>query len=245
MRSPAEIHAPPIPHDLPWVNVASLRMDKQVGRPVLVEFFDFCRVNSLRTLPYVKAWHARYAEAGLRVISVHCPGYEPGRDEDEVRAAVRRLGIAHPVCLDTSFALWDLYATPGWPARYLFDQRLVLFDYHHGEGAYGETERAIQELLGIERDVLAHVHPEDDPEAQIVVPTPEQPGAYSGPYEAGGVWAVLDGPGTVTVNGESRAIPAAGCHPLLQHARHTAGVLDFAVGEGMTCHATAFTPGLA
>jgi hypothetical protein len=245
MRSPAEIHAPPIPHDLPWVNVASLRMDKQVGRPVLVEFFDFCRVNSLRTLPYVKAWHARYAEAGLRVISVHCPGYEPGRDEDEVRAAVRRLGIEHPVCLDTSFALWDLYATPGWPARYLFDQRLVLFDYHHGEGAYGETERAIQELLGIERDVLAHVHPEDDPEAQIVVPTPEQPGAYSGPYEAGGVWAVLDGPGTVTVNGESRAIPAAGCHPLLQHARHTAGVLDFAVGEGMTCHATAFTPGLA
>jgi hypothetical protein len=139
MRSPAEIHAPPIPHDLPWVNVASLRMDQQVGRPVLVEFFDFCRVNSLRTLPYVKAWHARYAEAGLRVISVHCPGYEPGRDEDEVRAAVRRLGIEHPVCLDTSFVLWDFYATPGWPARYLFDQRLVLFDYHHGEGAYAET----------------------------------------------------------------------------------------------------------
>jgi hypothetical protein len=245
MRSPAEIHAPPIPQDLPWVNVASLRMDKQAGRPVLVEFFDFCRVNSLRTLPYLKAWHARYAEAGLRVISVHCPGYEPGRDEDEVRAAVRRLGIEHPVCLDTSFALWQLYATPGWPARYLFDQRLVLFDYHHGEGSYDETERAIQELLGVERDVLAPVRPEDDPEAQIVVPTPEQPGAYSGPHEAGGVWAVVDGPGTVTVNGEARVLAAAGCHPLLEHERHTAGVLDFTPGAGMTCHATAFTPGLA
>ena len=42
-------------------------MDKQLGRPVLVEFWDFCRPNSLRTQPYVKAWHARYAAAGLRV----------------------------------------------------------------------------------------------------------------------------------------------------------------------------------
>jgi thiol-disulfide isomerase/thioredoxin len=245
MRSPAEIHAPPIPHDLPWVNVASLRMDKQVGRPVLVEFFDFCRVHSLRTLPYVKAWHERYADAGLRVISVHCPGYEASRDEDEVRAAVERLGIKHPVCLDHRFLLWDFYDTPGWPARYLFDQRLVLFEYHHGEGAYAETERAIQELVGVERDVLAPVRPEDDPEAQIVVPTPEQPGAYSGPYEAGGVWAVVSGAGTVTVNGEAHTVSAAGCRPLLQHPRHTAGVLDLQVGDGVTCHATAFTPGLA
>jgi hypothetical protein len=245
MRSPAEIHAPPIPHDLPWVNVASLRMDKQVGRPVLVEFFDFCRVHSLRTLPYVKAWHERYADAGLRVISVHCPGYEASRDEDEVRAAVERLGIKHPVCLDHHFLLWDFYDTPGWPARYLFDQRLVLFEYHHGEGAYAETERAIQELVGVERDVLAPVRPEDDPEAQIVVPTPEQPGAYSGPYEAGGVWAVVSGAGTVTVNGEAHTVSAAGCRPLLQHPRHTAGVLDLQVGDGVTCHATAFTPGLA
>ena len=28
---------------------------------MLVEFWDFCRPNSLRTLPYVKAWHERYA----------------------------------------------------------------------------------------------------------------------------------------------------------------------------------------
>src|SRR3712207_7222682 len=52
---------------LEWVNVASLRMDQQRGRPVLVEFWDFCRPNSLRTLPYVRAWHERYADAGLRV----------------------------------------------------------------------------------------------------------------------------------------------------------------------------------
>jgi hypothetical protein len=77
-----------------------LRMDQQRGRPVLVEFWDFCRVSSLRTLPYLQAWHERYAEAGLRVVSVHSPGFEPSRDEDAVRAAVERLGIEHSVFVD-------------------------------------------------------------------------------------------------------------------------------------------------
>ena len=100
MRAPVDtIPAPPFPQGLEWVNVATLRMDKQRGRPVLIEFFDFCRPNSLRTLPYVRAWHERYAEAGagLRVVSVHCPGFPPGADADTVRAAVARLGIEHPV----------------------------------------------------------------------------------------------------------------------------------------------------
>ena len=55
MRAPEHaIPAPPFPRELTWVNVAPLRMDKQRGRPVLVEFWDFCRVNSLRTLPYLR-----------------------------------------------------------------------------------------------------------------------------------------------------------------------------------------------
>ena len=51
---PGAITAPPFPRDLTWLNVAPLRMDQQRGRPVLVEFWDFCRVNSLRTLPYLR-----------------------------------------------------------------------------------------------------------------------------------------------------------------------------------------------
>ena len=175
------IVAPPFPRGLEWVNVAMLRLDQQLGRPVLVEFWDFCRPNSLRTLPYVKAWHERYATAGLRVIGVHSPGFEPSRDNAAARAAVARLGVEHAVLLDPELEVWNLYENLGWPARYLFDQRLTLVDYHYGEGAYAETERAIQELLGIERDVVAPVRPEDDPDALIAAQTADQPGAYSGP----------------------------------------------------------------
>ena len=81
MRAPIDtLSAPMIPHGLEWVNVASLRMDKQLGRTVLVEFWDFCRCNSLRTMPYVRAWHTRYAAAGLRVIAIPNRHYPPEPD---------------------------------------------------------------------------------------------------------------------------------------------------------------------
>jgi hypothetical protein len=254
VRAPIDtLSAPPIPPRLKWVNVATLRMDKQLGRPVLLEFWDFCRANSLRTLPYVRAWHERYADAGLRVISAHAGGYPPSRDPEQVRAAVARLGIEHPVVLDTDFALWREYGNEGWPARYLFDRDLRLHSYHYGEGGYDETEAEICELLGLDCTPLAPLRAEDAPGALLVVPTPEQEGAWSGAYEAGAVWAVLEPAVTedagdvpaIAVNGAEIAVPHAGCHLLVEHARHTAGVLELAVGDDVVCHAVQFTAGLA
>jgi hypothetical protein len=248
MRAPVHtIAAPLFPTSLPWVNPEGAKASVlQRGRPMLVEFWDFCRPNSIRTLPYVKAWHERYADAGLRVIGVHCPGFEPGRDEQAVREAVRRLEIAYPVLIDGEFELWREYENRGWPARYLFDGGARLFEYHYGEGGYEETELAIQELLGVEREPLAPLRPEDATEARLLPQTDEQPGAWSGAYEAGGVWAVLNGVGTVTVNGTtSLTVEHPGAYQLVKHQRHTQAVLELEVGEGVECLATCFTPGLA
>jgi hypothetical protein len=246
VRAPeASIPAPPFPRGARWLNVAPLRMDKQRGRPVLVEFWDFCRVNSLRTLPYLKAWHERYADDGLRVVGIHTGGFAPSRDDDEVARAVERLEIPYPVVLDTGLELWDMYGNEGWPGRYLWDTRGALFSMHYGEGAYQETELEIQELLGVSREPLAPLHPEDVPGALLPAQSEDVPGAYSGPYEAGGVWGVFSGRGEIAVNGSARRVEWPGCHALVEHAVHTAGVLSLEVGEGVTCHATCFTPGVA
>jgi hypothetical protein len=240
VRAPsASIPAPPFPGKLKWLNVAPLRMDRQRGRPVLVEFWDFCRVNSLRTLPYLKAWHERYAEAGLRVIGVHTGAFPPSRDDEEVARAVERLEIEYPVVIDTRLEVWDLYGNEGWPGRYLWDAGGALFSMHYGEGAYQETEREVQELLGVQREPVPPLRPEDEPGVLLPAPTEDQPGAYSGPYAAGGAWAVLEGRGELVVNGRAVAIDAPGCHPLVEHARHTAGVLALEVGAGLTCQPSA------
>jgi len=145
-------------------------MDRLMGRhATLVEFWDFARINSLRTLPYLQAWHERYESSGLRVIGVHSPGYSFGRDRDSVARAVERLGLIHPVLLDPDFEVWRLYGNRGWPGRYLFDRTGRLRFIHYGEGEYLETELAIQECLselGRELelpDPLEPLRPEDAP----------------------------------------------------------------------------------
>lgn len=220
-------------------------MEQEPRRPVLIEFWDFCRANSIRTLPYVKAWYERYEDAGLLVIGVHASGFEPSRDPDAVSAAVERLGVPYPVVVDVEHEIWGLYGNLGWPARYLWSEEGRLFEYHYGEGAYDETELAIQELLGIERPLLRPLRPEDEPGAVLAIQTDDVEGPYCGPYEAGGVWAVVDGHGSVTANERTLAVEYPGCYELISHPRSTAGELRLLVGDGVRCHATCFTPGLA
>ncbi len=245
MRAPVDhIAAPAFPPRLPWVNVATLRMDQQIGRPVLLEFWDFCRPNSIRTLPYMKAWHERYEPDGLRVIGIHASGFPPSADPEAVESAVARLEIPYPVVVDVELEIWQLYGNLGWPARYLFNQQGMLFDYHYGEGGYLETEEAIQELLGIDRPPLRPLRPEDVPGALLVPQTADVEGPYSGEYEAGSVWAVLDGIGEIVANGRTLSVDHAGCYLLVEHEHSTAGELELEIGDGVSCVATCFTPGL-
>jgi AhpC/TSA family len=172
MRAPddTQIPAPEFPSGIDWLNSPFVRVDKLLGRhALLVEFWDFARVNSLRTLPYIRAWHERYSEAGLSVAGVHSPGYSFGRDTATVARAVERLEIDYPVALDPEFEVWRAYSVRGWPARYLFDRRGLLRWFHFGEGDYDGTERAIQEvLLEIDPEAsfpepLEPLRPEDAP----------------------------------------------------------------------------------
>jgi hypothetical protein len=172
VRVPAdsEIIAPEFPPELEWLNVAFLRVDKLLGRNILlVEFWDFARVNSLRTLPYLKGWHERYSPLGLRVVAAHTPGYSFGLDRDVVARAVERLEIDYPVVLDPGGALWSRYGNKGWPGRFVFDRRAHLRHVHFGEGEYLDTELAIQELVReIDADAelpepLEPLRPEDAP----------------------------------------------------------------------------------
>lgn len=259
MRAPVDtIAAPQFPPQPRWLNIDDrrLRIEQLRGRPLLIEFWDFCRPNSIRTLPYVKAWHRRYSleGQGLQVIGIHSPGFEPSRPYEAVAAAASRLGIQYPVLVDSQLEAWREYENLGWPARYLFDSQSMLHHYHYGEGAYEETELAIQALLGSDTahpQPIAPQRPEDAPGVLLAPQTKDQEGAFCGPYEAGGVWAVVDGAGVLEINGGSRsggselAIEQPGAYPLIEHERHTAAVIAIEEGEGVRCLATCFTPGLA
>jgi thiol-disulfide isomerase/thioredoxin len=246
VRAPVDhIAAPEFPPGLPWHNTVPLRISELRGSPVLIEFWDFCRVHSIRTLPYLRAWHERYGDHGLRVIGVHASGFEPSRDPEAVAAAVARLEIPYPVVVDVEGEIWERFGNLGWPGRYLFDQRGMLFEQHYGEGAYDETERAIQQLLALDQPVTETLRPEDAPGAVLEPQSEDVEGPYSGPYRAAGVWAVLDGEGSVTANGRSFEVTHPGCYELLSHPHSVTGELALELSPRVRCHAVCFVPGVA
>jgi hypothetical protein len=89
------------------------------------------------------------------------------------------------------------------------------------------------------------VRPEDDPAALLAAQTEDQPGAYSGDYEAGGAYAVVDGRGVLRVNGRAIEVREPGVVALVEHRRHTRGRLELSPGPGVEVFATCFTPGVA
>jgi hypothetical protein len=115
--------------------------------PVLVFFFDFSQLNSVRALPYVQEWHRRYADHGLRVIGVQAPRFPSGADTGVVTAGLERLGVTFPVVIDDQRFLWEAYGCEGWPSLFLWGRGGRLKWFQFGEGEYRSTEEAIQAAL--------------------------------------------------------------------------------------------------
>ncbi|MEX2247184.1 MAG: redoxin domain-containing protein [Dehalococcoidia bacterium] len=141
------VHAPEFPAGAVWLQGGPLRMAELRGRPVLIDFWDYTCINCIRTLPYVKEWHRRYASLGLTVVGVHAPEFSFARESGNVQRAVREHGIEYPVVLDNDYAIWQAYANRYWPAKYLIDGEGYIRGYHFGEGGNRETEEALQALL--------------------------------------------------------------------------------------------------
>ena len=130
-----------------WLNSAALSRKSLRGKVVLVDFWTYTCINSLRPLPYVKAWAEKYREAGLVVIGVHTPEFSFEKERPNVENALRDLKVTYPVAMDNNYAIWQAFNNQYWPAQYLIDGKGRIRYHHFGEGENGEIERVIQGLL--------------------------------------------------------------------------------------------------
>jgi thiol-disulfide isomerase/thioredoxin len=130
-----------------WLNSPPLTPAGLRGRVVLIDFWTYTCVNWLRTLPYVRAWAAKYADQGLTVIGAHTPEFDFEREVDNVVTQARAMQVSYPVALDNDYGVWRAFANHFWPAVYLADAEGRVRYHHFGEGEYAMTEMAIQQLL--------------------------------------------------------------------------------------------------
>lgn len=262
------IAAPVLPPRLRWLNAdrAPVLAEHTAAGPVLVHFFDFAQLNSIRALPYAVAWTDRYRDAGLTTLGIHSPRFPFTGEADALAAALGRLGIEHPVCDDSSYAVWHDYGCRGWPSLFLWGQGGALRWFQFGEGEYEATERAIAaELAAIDSafeapETLAPLRPADAAGAMVVPPSDEVfPGGSAsepwraGPieldYAAGGVHASVAGEGRIEYaidDGASRELEvgAPGLFELAEHPRHGSHRLRLEPSPGVELYSVSFSAGL-
>jgi thiol-disulfide isomerase/thioredoxin len=151
----ARVHMPSLGGATEWLGSEPLGPAELRGHVVLVNFWTWTCINWLRQEPYVRAWSQAYRDDGLVVIGVHTPEFSFEHEIDGVRRATKEREIDYPVVVDNDYAIWSAFANHYWPALYFVDAEGVIRDQHFGEGRYEQSERRIQRLLGVERELVS------------------------------------------------------------------------------------------
>ena len=148
------VHIPPLDGATKWLNSEPLGPAGLRGHVVLVNFWTLTCINWLRQEPYVRAWSQVYRDNGLVVIGVHTPEFSFEHEIDGIRQAIKDREIDYPVAVDNDYEVWNAFDNQYWPALYFIDTEGVIRDQQFGEGRYEQSERIIQRLLGVEREVV-------------------------------------------------------------------------------------------
>jgi hypothetical protein len=145
---------PPFDGATAWINSEPLTPSDLHGHVVLVDFWTLTCINWLRTEAHIRAWSQAYRDDGLIVIGVHTPEFSFEQNVDRVRRATEERRIDYPVAVDSDYKIWSAFDNHYWPALYFVDADGFIRDEHYGEGRYEQSERRIQELLGVKRDPM-------------------------------------------------------------------------------------------
>jgi hypothetical protein len=146
---------PPLAGATGWLNSQPLTPAELRGRVVLIDFWTLTCINWLRTEPYIRTWSRTYRNDGLVVVGVHTPEFSFEHELQRVRQATMERGIDYPVALDNHYEVWGAFENHYWPALYFIDTEGRIRDHHFGEGRYEQSERVIQGLLGVERELVS------------------------------------------------------------------------------------------
>jgi len=130
-----------------WLNASPLQEADLRGKVVLVNFWTYSCINSLRALPYIRAWAGKYGDRGLVVIGIHTPEFAFEHDLANVARAKTALDVGYPIVMDNDYGLWRAFANRAWPAFYFIGADGRIRDHRLGEGDYDKSEQLIKRLL--------------------------------------------------------------------------------------------------
>lgn len=166
-----------------WLNlseeVKQLTLAELKGKVVLLNFWTYSCIDCTRATPFITKWRNTYKDQGLVVIGVHTPQYMFEKVTENVKGAVKGQALPYPIAQDNDYKTWTAYKNQFWPATYLIDKNGNIVYTQYGGGKYGQTEKAIRTLLGLEGEFII-------PEPPAAVNPNQTPDTYAGLTKIGG-----------------------------------------------------------
>jgi DNA-binding beta-propeller fold protein YncE len=145
------MRAPELEGGVAWLNTAGpIRMRDLKGKIVVIDFWTFCCINCIHTLPDLAKLEKQYPNE-LVVIGVHSAKFENEKNSESIRKAILRYEITHPVVNDADMKIWNTYGVNSWPTLFLIDPEGNIAGKGSGEGLYSALNDRIKELIKVHR----------------------------------------------------------------------------------------------
>lgn len=100
----------------------------------------------MHLLPQLRKIEEKYPDE-LTVIGVHSAKFPAERSTENVREAVQRYNVTHPVVNDYAFRVWSTYGARAWPTLMFIDPAGKVLAKHEGEVSADGLDRALQRMI--------------------------------------------------------------------------------------------------
>lgn len=142
-----EVNAPDFPAGMEWLNTERpISLRELRGKIVILDFWTYCCINCMHIIPDLRKLEAKYANQ-LVVIGVHSAKFATEKGTENIRQAILRYEIEHPVVNDRDFEIWRSYAARAWPTLVLINPKGKIVGQISGEGIYEPFDDIIGKLI--------------------------------------------------------------------------------------------------
>ena len=142
-----KVNAPDFPEGLQWLNTEQPISIRQLrGKVVLLDFWTYCCINCMHIIPQLKKLEKKYPDE-LVVIGVHTAKFTNEQETDNIRQAILRYEIEHPVINDKDHTVWSEYAVRAWPTLMLIDPAGKVVGRLEGESGFEALDQYIAEMI--------------------------------------------------------------------------------------------------
>ncbi|MBD2294990.1 redoxin domain-containing protein [Anabaena sphaerica FACHB-251] len=146
------VRSPELPQNFPWLNTDKpLSLKALKGRIIILDFWTYCCINCLHILPDLKYLEHKYKDS-LTVIGVHSGKFDNEKEIENIRQAILRYDIEHPVLVDSDFRVWENYTVKAWPTLIIIDPQGYVIGQFAGEGHIQVIENMIIQILNKNQD---------------------------------------------------------------------------------------------